>query len=342
MFTDPASWSIAGGLGLGAIFGLIVWRQRMCLVAAVGNASLVRDYRYALAFAVAILVAISGTQLFELTQLVDIGKTSYRDARFDWLGVIFGGIVFGVGAALAGGDAARIVVQAGQGSRSGWVAVFFFMVFATITQLGVIAIPREYSLTHNAITLAGGDAGIAALLSLPKWLVFAIVDVGLIAFIIMKWKQHADLKLMLGGVILGLTVIGAWYTTGVLALDEFDPHPATSITVSGPMWKIGNALIAGAKHPLDLQISFVIGLFAISLLASVLTRQWRLTPIRGSAGLIALGGAMMGIGGTFAYGCNIGQGFSGVSTLSLESVLAVAAMIVGIQLGTRWLEKRHA
>ena len=249
--------------------------------------------------------------------------------------------MFGIGAALAGGDAARVVVLAGQGSRSGWVAVFFFMVFATITQLGVIAGPREYSLSHNSITLAGGDAGIAALLSLPKWLVLAVVDLGLIAFIISKWKKHADLKLLLAGAILGLTVIAAWYTTGVLAYDDFNPTPATAITVSGPMWKIGNTLITSDKHPLDLQICFVIGMLVVSFLASLLTRRLRFAPMQGSAGLVALGGALMGIGGTFAYGCNIGQGFSGISTLSLGSTLAVVAMIVGIHLGTRWLEKLH-
>jgi uncharacterized membrane protein YedE/YeeE len=342
MFANPAHWPIAGGLFLGAVFGLVVWQQRMCLVAAVGNVSLVRDYRYAIAFALAILVAITGTQLFELLHIVDISKTSYRGARFDWLGLAFGGVVFGIGAAFAGGDAARIVVMAGQGSRSSWVAVFFFMVFAVITQLGIIAVPREYSLSHNAIALVGGDAGIAAILSLPKWLVLAMVDIGLIAFIIAKWKQHADIKLLLAGVILGLTVIGAWYITGVLAYDDFNPTAATAITVSGPMWKIGNTLITGDKHPLDLQISFVIGLFAISLIASLLTRRLRFGPMQGSAGRVALGGALMGIGGTFAYGCNIGQGFSGISTLSLGSALAVVAMIVGIHLGTRWLERSNA
>lgn len=342
MFENPADWLIAGGLITGGVFGLIVWQQRMCLVAAVGNASLVKDYRYALAFAVALLVAISGTQLFELLNIVDISKTSYRDARLDWVGVIFGGTVFGIGAALAGGDAARIVIMAGQGSRAGWVALFFFMLFATITQLGVIAIPREYSLTHNAITLSSGDAGIAASLALPKWVVFAAVDLGLLAFILWKWKHHADLKLMLGGAILGLTVIAAWYITGVLAYDEFNPTPASAITVSGPMWKIGNTLIDNAKHRLDFQMCFVLALLAIAFIASVLSRRFRLTPIQGSAGQIALGGALMGIGGTFAYGCNIGQGFSGIATLSVESTLAVISMIVGILLGTRWLERHTA
>jgi len=234
------------------------------------------------------------------------------------------------------------VVLAGQGSRSGWVAVFFFMVFATATQLGFLSPPREYSLSHNSIILAGGDTGIAPILSLPKWLVLVIVDLGLLAFIARMWKRHGDIKLMIAGAIMGLTVIGAWYTTGVLAFDEFNPTPASAITVSGPMWKIGNTLITGDKHPLDLQISFVLGMLGVSFIASVLSRRLRFTPMQGSPGRVALGGALMGIGGTLAYGCNIGQGFSGLSTLSLASVLAVIGMIAGIHLGTRWLEKTQA
>jgi len=342
MFDNPANWSIAGGLVLGAVFGFAVWQQRMCLVAAVGNVSLVRDYRYAIAFALAIFVAITGTQLLELLHIVDISKTSYRGARFDWIGLSVGGVVFGFGAALAGGDAARIVVLAGQGSRSGWVAIIFFMLFAVITQLGVISIPRVYSLTHNSITLSGGDAGIAAILSAPKWLILAIVDLGLLGFIISKWQKHADIKLLIAGLFMGLTVIGAWYTTGVLAYDDFNPKPASAITVSGPMWKIGNTLITNDHHPLDLQISFVLGLLLISFVASVVSRRLSFAPMQGSALRVAFGGALMGIGGTVAYGCNIGQGFSGISTLSMGSLLAVIAMIVGIHLGTRWLEKRHA
>jgi uncharacterized membrane protein YedE/YeeE len=74
-------------------------------------------------------------------------------------------------------------------------------------------------------------------------------------------------------------------------------------------------------------------------LLALLTGKFRFSPVKGSAGHIAFGGALMGIGGTFAYGCNIGQGFTGLSTLSVESVLAVISMIAGIHLATKFMEK---
>jgi uncharacterized protein len=49
-----------------------------------------------------------------------------------------------------------------------------------------------------------------------------------------------------------------------------------------------------------------------------------------------VGGALMGVGGVTALGCTIGQGISGVSTLSLGSFLALASIIGGAVLALRY------
>jgi uncharacterized membrane protein YedE/YeeE len=49
----------------------------------------------------------------------------------------------------------------------------------------------------------------------------------------------------------------------------------------------------------------------------------------------------MGIGATLAGGCNIGQGLSGVSTLSVGSFIAVAAIFAGMRLGLAWLQRHE-
>lgn len=41
------------------------------------------------------------------------------------------------------------------------------------------------------------------------------------------------------------------------------------------------------------------------------------------------GGALMGIGGTLAAGCNIGNALTGLSVLAVNSVIATAAIVVG-------------
>jgi hypothetical protein len=42
-----------------------------------------------------------------------------------------------------------------------------------------------------------------------------------------------------------------------------------------------------------------------------------------------VGGILMGFGGITALGCTIGQGLSGISTLAIGSVLALASIIAG-------------
>ena len=42
-----------------------------------------------------------------------------------------------------------------------------------------------------------------------------------------------------------------------------------------------------------------------------------------------VGGDLMGFGGVTALGCTIGQGLTGISTLALGSILALAAIIAG-------------
>jgi uncharacterized membrane protein YedE/YeeE len=51
------------------------------------------------------------------------------------------------------------------------------------------------------------------------------------------------------------------------------------------------------------------------------------------------GGALMGTGGVMAFGCSIGQGLTGMSTLSLASFVAVAGILAGTALGLRGVLK---
>jgi hypothetical protein len=43
----------------------------------------------------------------------------------------------------------------------------------------------------------------------------------------------------------------------------------------------------------------------------------------------------MGTGGVMAFGCSIGQGLTGLSTLSLASFIAVAGILIGTAAGLR-------
>jgi uncharacterized membrane protein YedE/YeeE len=339
---EPSEWLIVGGLTVGAIFGIVAQRFRFCMVAGISNWYLIKDYRQIFAFSAALFVAIGGTQLLEFTQTVDIASSSYRNTQFDWLGVIIGGVIFGVGGTLAGGCATRTIIKTAEGSLQGLIALLSFMVFAAMTQFMFPLMNMRLAITNTTDITLSTDAGVAFVLGLPTWLPVAgalLVMVGIIYFF---RKRGINWPMLIGGAICGAMVVAGWYTTGVLAEDPFASSESLSaITVSGPMARMGYLLMTGNVPAFSFTIAFVIGVFLFALLTALMAREFRFTALpKGMLGYTILGGGLMGIGGTMAYGCNLGQGMSGVSTLSIESILAFFSMFLGTVLTVRWWEKR--
>ena len=53
-----------------------------------------------------------------------------------------------------------------------------------------------------------------------------------------------------------------------------------------------------------------------------------------------IGAVLMGFGGITALGCTIGQGATGISTLSIGSMLAIVSIVAGGRFGLYWLVER--
>ncbi|RZJ12002.1 MAG: YeeE/YedE family protein, partial [Haliea sp.] len=89
---------------------------------------------------------------------------------------------------------------------------------------------------------------------------------------------------------------------------------------------------------LTVGIASVSGVVAGSALVALAQRSFRWEGFGGTEDLAnhLAGGVLMGVGGVTAMGCSIGQGVSGVSTLSFTSFIAVAAMVAGAVAGLRY------
>lgn len=337
---DLNLWLVIGGLAVGAIFGLLVQYNRFCMVAATGNYLLIKDNRQVLAFVAALIVAMTGTQLLEYNDIVAIADSSYRNAQLDWFGASFGGLIFGIGGVIAGGCATRTVIRSAEGSLHAIIALLFFMLFAAGAQFSFLEGVR-LDLTHaTAIDLAG-DASIGALLGLPQWVPAVIIVSLMLAYLIKFWNPEAK-GMVLSGFVIGALVVFSWYITGVLAQDEFDPTKPSAITVSGPLARFGYILIAAKFPALSFAISFVIGMAVMVFVFALASGRFKLeAPKRDAYKLAVLGGSLMGIGGIMAYGCNVGQGLTGISTLSFESMLAFAGMFGGTALTIKWMDKTN-
>ena len=286
----------------------------------------------------ALIVAITGTQLLEFTETVAIADSAYRNSQLDWFGASLGGLIFGIGGVMAGGCATRTLIRSAEGSLHAIIALLFFMLFAASAQFGFLENIR-LGLTHNTAIDLAGDASIATILGLPQWLPVVVIIAVLATYMIKNWNPAAR-SMVLGGTVIGALVVCSWYITGVLAQDEFDPTKPSAITVSGPLARFGYILISSKIPALSFAISFVIGLSVAVLLFSLVTGRFRLEPPKRDGFKYAIfGGSLMGIGGIMAYGCNVGQGLSGISTLSFESMLAFAGMFSGTALSIKWMER---
>ncbi len=82
---------------------------------------------------------------------------------------------------------------------------------------------------------------------------------------------------------------------------------------------------------MDFGIAWVLGIPVGAALVAVLRGEVKLQGFEGAGNTARylLGGMLMGVGGVLSIGCTIGQGLTGVSTLSIGSLLAIASIFAG-------------
>ena len=139
------------------------------------------------------------------------------------------------------------------------------------------------------------------------------------------------------GLAVGLLVIAGWLATGWLGADEFNPIPVTSLTFIAPVADTLQYAMLSTGLTLNFGIAIVVGVLTGSLATSLLTGRFRVEGYASADHMMRSisGAALMGIGGAMAYGCSVGQGLTGLSTLSLSSVIAVAGILTGAAVGLR-------
>jgi hypothetical protein len=139
------------------------------------------------------------------------------------------------------------------------------------------------------------------------------------------------------GVAVGLLVAAGWLSTGYLGADDFNPTPVTSLTFIAPIADAVQYAMLSTGLTLNFGITMVAGVFAGSLATALATGRFHLEGFSSPRHMLrSIGGAaLMGAGGAMAYGCSIGQGLTGMSTLALASFVAVAGILLGTAAGLR-------
>jgi len=340
------------GFVLGMIFGGTAQRTNFCTMGAISDLVFMGDWNRFRAWMLAIAVAILGSQALQASGLVDLNNSIYLSVNFGWAGAIVGGLLFGFGMTMAGGCGNKTLVRIGAGNLKSLIVALFLGLFAYMTLRGLIGLGR---VQFDALTIINlGDRGLesqgmpdilAALTGLSaaaaRGIVIVLIAGGLLAFCFKSAAFRASRKNIAAGVIIGLLVPSAWYATGVIGYDEFEPLPLASFTFVAPVGQSIQYLMTFTGASINFGIAVVGGVIFGAFVAAKASGEFRIEAFTAADDMIRhmVGGSIMGVGGIMALGCTIGQGLTGMSTLALGSVIALTSIIAGGMFGMKYLEE---
>ena len=254
---------------------------------------------------------------------------------------------------LARGCPARQLVLAAGGNLRSLAVLAAVGLSGYAAQRGVLALPRTWVAESMRVGIEAPDQGLVSLIAATSTTDASVVRAALAGVVLLvsvfaltrtRVTWHGGMaRGLAAGVLVGLLIPVGWYVTGVLAFDEFEPVRLESLTFTAP---VGNAIqylmtYTGARA--DFGIAAVAGVLAGAFVTALASRRLRAEGFDGPGTMARylLGGGMMGFGGVLALGCTVGAGLTGLSTLSLGSLLATAAIVAGGMLGLRGAA-RHA
>ena len=363
-------WSV---FGIALVLGVVVNKTNFCTMGAVSDWVNIGDTGRFRAWLLAIAVALLGVVALEPAGLVDAGAAfpPYRSGQLVWAENLLGGILFGVGMTLASGCGNKCLIRIGGGNLK---SVLVFLVIAVIAYFMINPFPGSDQTLFTvlfygwirplAVDLgAGQDLGTLIAGSenavLARTIIGAVLGMVLLVVVFSSRDFRSSFDNILGGLVVGLAVLAAWYVTSNAMIDadgeryglqayaqqwdflaESDagkpadtrPLAPQSFTFINPMGQMAGYTAAGFQHAyLTFGVMAVFGVVLGSLLWSILSRSFRFEWFASFRDFLnhLFGATLMGFGGVLALGCTIGQGITGISTLALGSFIAFGGIVLG-------------
>ncbi len=352
---ENSSVSLAvGGFIIGYVFGYVVYRTNFCTMGSLSDILSFGDYRRFRSWLLAIAVSILGAQLLQAVGVVDLSRSMYLAPSFNWAGNILGGLLFGCGMVFAGGCASRNLVRAGGGDLRSLIVIIVCGIFAYMTIGGLIGPLRAelQETTQIDLTAVGADTqGVNALLeqltgvgaAVSVWIVAAILAGALLVYCFSDKGFRSSPEHLTAGFAIGACILTGWALTG-LAYNDFadrvqDPISLTYVRPSGDALEF--LMRFTAEMIPSFGVATLFGVLAGSFSAAKMLGRFKIATFNDPDDTMRnlLGAAMMGVGGVLALGCTIGQAITGVSTLSMGSLLAFMAIVAGGVAGIKSMER---
>ena len=333
--------SILGFLGA-MLFGAIVSKTHFCIMGSISDWINMDSRVRFRAWMLSIGVAILGAQTMHQLGWLDLGGSIYLGANFGLVGFLVGGFLFGIGMTLGAGCGQRTLVRVGAGNLKSLLVLMVMAITAYTTLRGLLAVVRIEVFDALAIDLElygiadqGMDTLLAHVTGAPTAMVSkgvaAVLGLGTVWYSFKDPDFRASSDNIVAGIAIGLLVAGAWYVTGVIGNDDFEPVMIEAVTFIAPVGNTLNYVMTWTGAQINFGIAVVLGMIGGSFVYAIATGNFRIETFTTRADMRnhLIAGVVMGFGGVLALGCTIGQGVSGVSTLALGSLVTLVAISFG-------------
>ena len=353
-------------LAVAIAFGALAQRTNFCTMGAISDIYNMRSWVRMRMWGMAIGVAMIGFYVMAWLGWIDPSQTIYSAGRVMWLSALVGGAMFGFGMVLASGCGSKTLVRIGEGNLKSLVVFFVMGLAAFATMRGMTAMLRGKTIDTVSFEIAAGNA-------VPAWLagllgatpgvtglvLGLLVGAGLILWAVWSSDFRSSTNNLLAGLGIGATIAVMWWVSGNLGFVQ--EHPETlepaylgtaggrmqALSFTSPMARTLDWVINfDATKALSMGVVLVVGVVFGALVYSLYegSFQWEGFRSTQDTALHLVGATLMGVGGVTAGGCTVGQGLSGMSTLSLTSMIAVVGIVLGGIMGLRsqmWLLMRE-
>jgi uncharacterized membrane protein YedE/YeeE len=371
-FFEAQSFMLWAVFIIALVMGAVVNKTNFCTMGAVSDFVNMGDTGRLRAWLLAMAVAILGVTLLEYAGLLNLSGSfpPYRNSNIVLAENILGGLMFGVGMTLASGCGNKCLVRIGGGNIK---SIIVFLIVGVLAYFMINPFPGSDKTIYSVLfygwtspmsvdvlkpqdigSLVGGSEP-----SAMRLIVGVVVFLAMGHFIFKSKEFRSSADNMIGGAVVGLAVLAAWFVSGnvivdadgeILSLQQYYNQwdmladsdagkPATgamlatqSYTFINPMGQALNYLGGGLDGSLmTFGVVAVFGVVAGSLIWSLISRSFRIEWFSSASDVAnhVIGAVLMGIGGTLAMGCTIGQAVTGISTLAVGSILTFGAIFLG-------------
>jgi uncharacterized protein len=342
---------VGSSFRIGLALGVVMSRTHFCTMGAIADVFNMADWTRMRMWGFAVGVAMLGAQGLAIAGLLDPAGSIYAGDRLNWLSHALGGLMFGFGMVLASGCGSKTLVRLGGGSLKALVVFLMLALGAYMTMKGLTAEWRVRLLDTVSIP-TGGSQDLPGLIARSAGIEAGIVRAALAITIggsLIAWaladRGFRRFDPVAGGLLTGALVVAGWYVSSQLGYVA--EHPDTlqeafigstsgrpeSLTFVAPIALTVELLMlwTDASRLVTAGIAVVCGTLAGAFLWAIATRRFRWEGFRSTEDTAnhLVGGCLMGVGGVTALGCTVGQGLTGLSTLSIGSLISVAGIVGG-------------